>query len=319
MAIGKIQRIQQLNDLLREHSGHTIIELMAKLDVSDRAIRGYLDQIQKPPYNAVFWNEYRGKERLYRYKDVNFSLRLFKDKNEIKAKLDAAISALEQYVGTPQYDWLKLCLIAIENNSMDGIGNVMSFENNAELTGIEYLMDLSDAIVNKYPIRLRYKPYGTEEKYEEVYPYHLKQYNNRWFLIGKAEGKEHLRNYALDRILGVTHLSKAYIETDIDFDEYFDDVIGVSVNNVPVDEIVLMVNKKRYPYIKTKPLHWSQKHNKSKDTEDSVCITLQVKQNKELVSTLMSYAEDVTVLLPETLRETIIHKLRILNKAYNID
>ena len=122
----KILRIKKLNELLKYHQGHTLLELMATLDVEERTIRKDLKQIQEPPYNAVLCNEYRGKERVYRYKDITFNLSLFEENNEIKQKLDAAIEAVNQYEGTPQFDWLKICLMAIENGSVAGVGNISS-------------------------------------------------------------------------------------------------------------------------------------------------------------------------------------------------
>lgn len=150
----KNQRLKELNNLLRCHQGYTILDLMAKLDAGERTIRKDLEEIQRPPYNAVFSYEFRGKERLYRYKDITYSLPLFDDTDEVKEKLNSAIKAIERYKGTPQYEWLKLCLISIENGSVLGINGVMSFDNNAKLFGIKYLSSISDAIVNKYPVTL---------------------------------------------------------------------------------------------------------------------------------------------------------------------
>lgn len=312
----RANRILKLNELLRHHQGYTIIELMAKLDVSDRTIYSDLNTVQRPPYNAVFWNEYRGKERLYRYKDTDFSLKLFEENNELKRKLNETIEAIEQYEGTPQYQWLKLCLMALENGSVSGLNSVMSFENNAYLEGLEHMEALAEAIVHKYPIKLTYKPYRAEEQMLYVHPYHLRQFNSRWFLIGKPEGTDNIHNYAIDRIVKVEHLSKKYIDTDIDFDEYFDDVIGVSVNDVETEHVVLMVSKKRYPYIKTKPLHWSQKHVAENDTDTEVCLTIDVKPNKELITLLLSFGPDIRLIAPDNIKQELINKIRAMYDSY---
>lgn len=313
----KIHRIQKLNELLKHHSGHTLIELMAKLDVGERTIRQDLEQLQKPPYNAVFSNEYRGKERVYRYKDVSFNLPLFEDINEVKEHLDSAISAIENFQGIPQFDWLKLCLTSIENGGITGVSSIMSFESNADLEGLEHIQKICDAIVNKYPIKLIYKPYRSEEYVVYVHPYHLKQFNNRWFLIGKPDDYNGLHNYAIDRIISIEHLSKKYIETDVDFEDYFYDVVGVTVPDAPIERVELMVKKKRYPYIKTKPLHCTQKHIKEKDTEDFVCLEISVIPNRELISLLMSYGSDIVVINPVTLREQISNNVKEMYDSYN--
>lgn len=309
LVMKKIQRIKDLNELMRHPEGYTIMDLMYKLGVSERTIRKDLEQIQRPPYNVVFWNEYRGKERLYRYKDIHFSITLFDDTNEIKNKLVDAIEAVSQYSNTPQFEWLKICLLAIESEGIDGIGNVMSFENNADLEGLGHIQELTDAIVHKYPIKLTYKPYRAEENIIYVHPYHLKQYNNRWFLIGKPENKNVLHNYAIDRIVAVEHLSKKYVDTDVDFEDYFDDIVGVSVNDCPIEDIEIMVSKRRYPYIKTKPLHWTQKHLKEKDNEDEVCLSIRLKPNREFVSMILSYGPDIRVLSPANVKKMIVEKV----------
>lgn len=315
-SMNKTQRIRLLDGLLKHHQGYTILDLMALLDVGERTIRNYLEQIQQPPYNAKFWNKYRGKERVYRYLDINYSLPLFQNHDEVKKKLDTAIRETESLKGTPQYEWLRLCLMAIEGDNVFGVSNVMSFDNNEYLKGIEYLRLLSDAIINKHPIKLEYQPYGAKTKTLQVHPYHLKQYNNRWFLIGQPDNIDGLHNYAIDRIKSVSHLSKPYIDTDIDFQEYFDDVIGVSVNDKPVEEVVLMVNKNRYPYIKTKPLHWSQRHCQDKDSSERVCLVIKVIPNRELITLLLSYGSDIEVISPDSIRAHMFSIIDILYKSY---
>ena len=313
----KILRIKKLNELLKHHSGHTLIDLMAILDVGERTIRQDLEQIQKPPYNAVFSNVYRGKERIYRYKDVSFNLPMFEDVDKVKEQLDAAISAIDKFNGIPQFDWLKLCLMSIENGGVAGVSSIMSFESNADLKGLEHIQTICDAIVNKYPVKLTYKPYRSEKQVFYVHPYYLKQFNNRWFLIGKPEDYDGFHNYAIDRILSIEHLSKKYIETDVDFEDYFYDVVGVSVPDAPIECVELMVKKRRYPYIKTKPLHCTQKHIKEKDTEDFVCLEISVIPNRELISLLMSFGSDILVVNPVTLRENISNNVKEMYDSYN--
>lgn len=313
----KFDRIKRLNDLLKHHQGYTMLDLMALLDAGERTVRKDLCQIQQAPYHAELWNEYRGKERLYRYKDVSYSLPLFDDNDHVRDKLQEAMKAIAPYKNTPQYEWLRMCLAAVENGSLMGVSSIMSFDNNAYLMGIGYLGDLIDAVINKYPIRLKYQPYGRDERELQVNPYHLKQYNNRWFLVGKPIGKDWLQNYALDRIKGIEHLSKRYEDTDVDFADYFDDVIGVSVNENPVEHIEIMVSKKRYPYLETKPLHWSQKHCHEKDTDEWVSLSLDVKPNHELVTLLLSFGADLEVVAPQKLREIMASNAKLLYQMYS--
>ena len=319
--MNRFQRLLKLNNLLKYPEGYSVIDLADMLDIGIRALRKDLHDIQQPPYNAVYWNEYRGKERLYRYKDINYSLPLFEEDDEIKAFLDNAINSIDsirEEDRTPQEEWLKMYLLAVKNGNTEGISDIMSFDNNVFFEGRGNLFPLIKAIKYKYPIKLKYQPYNKKEQNLNVYPYHLKQYNNRWFLIGKSEEKDNLQIYALDRIKDVKHLSKPYIETDIDFNDYFYDVIGVSVNDNPVERIELKIDKRRFPYIDTKPLHGSQEHLKDKDTDDFAYIYIKVKINNELITTLLSFGSDIEVLTPEHLRQIMREKIEKMQAKYKV-
>lgn len=154
----KFDRIKRLNDLLKHHQGYTMLDLMALLDAGERTVRKDLCQIQQAPYHAELWNEYRGKERLYRYKDVSYSLPLFDDNDHVRDKLQEAMKAIAPYKNTPQYEWLRMCLAAVENESLMGVSSIMSFDNNAYLMGIEHLKEegykwiLKDAYLFDEPI-----------------------------------------------------------------------------------------------------------------------------------------------------------------------
>lgn len=94
-----------------------------------------------------------------------------------------------------------------------------------------------------------------------VHPYYLKQYNNRWFLFGITEqDKNNLINLPLDRIGSIEVVDIPYIpNTKFNFEEYFEDVVGVSVpREGEPEKVVLKFDKRQYPYIITKPLHPSQ-------------------------------------------------------------
>lgn len=68
-------------------------------------------------------------------------------------------------------------------------------------------------------------------------------------------------NMAIDRIVGFEPMHQVeYIENkDIDFVEYFDDVIGVTVpNDKSIEKIRLKIDKARYSYIESKPIHPTQ-------------------------------------------------------------
>ena len=104
----------------------------------------------------------------------------------------------------------------------------------------------------------------------------------------------------------------------MDFNEYFDDVIGVTVpeGHEPVD-VILRVANNRFNYIKTKPLHLSQRIISVEP--DFANISINVKINRELITLILSFGPDVEVIAPATLRSMIAKSVRTMSKKYPDD
>lgn len=89
--------------------------------------------------------------------------------------------------------------------------------------------------------------------------------------------------------------------TICDFNEYFEDIIGVTRHeNVEVQKIILAFDKQTAPYISSKPLHESQKV--VLNGEDEFRISIEVIPNYELESLILSFGDRVRVLEPEEFR-----------------
>ena len=106
-----------------------------------------------------------------------------------------------------------------------------------------------------------------------------------------------------------------YKEPDVDFEEYFDDIIGVTVPEKiePVD-VLLRVRNYRANFIRTKPLHLTQRI--IKETKDFTTFSINVKINKELIALIMSFDSDAEVLSPASLREEIGRRVKAMNDIY---
>ncbi|HEX5150410.1 MAG TPA: WYL domain-containing protein [Parafilimonas sp.] len=184
----------------------------------------------------------------------------------------------------------------------------ISFQEAVIAGNYEYVDELYSAIANNTVVEFMYKPFTNEAKKRTVHPYFLKQYNNRWFLLGYNEGKESLSTFALDRIQGkIKPLSKTYILPDGIFNaqEYFKDIIGVThYPGRPAEKIVIQCSGNVAPYILTKPIHTSQEIMQ-RCNDGGITISLFLKHNYELVNNLLGFGKDVTVLQPAALAEEI--------------
>jgi predicted DNA-binding transcriptional regulator YafY len=144
----------------------------------------------------------------------------------------------------------------------------------------------------------------------------LKQYNSRWFLFGYNEEYDSISNLALDRIISFKTINKKYHENKtVNFEEYFEDVVGVTVSNrAEVNKVLLEIEASLWPYIESKPIHGSQRIISKKSGK--VIIELSVQMNYELVTTLFAYGEGVKVMHPDSLKEEMIAKAKVLINKY---
>lgn len=290
-----------------------------KPDVSKRTIQNDINILEVDYGIKLDENLKRGKMRLYRYVDTNYTIPIFRINDTERHKLQDAIRVLEHLEGEPMYDWARTLLMQIEGGLFDDDSTpVVSFQTNPDLKGIELFGKLLQAILKKRTLKIEYAPFGKDSYSEKVYPYYLKQFNDRWYLIAQAVGYDTFAHYALDRIENFEEISMKYKEPEIDFEEYFDDVIGVTVPErlEPVD-VFLRVSNNRFNYIKTKPLHLSQRIVSEENNHTTIFIN--VKINKELIALLLSFGSDVEVISPAVLKEEMKKNISAMAYNYRID
>lgn len=260
-----------------------------------------------------------GRRVFYRYSNKSFSIKNRPINETELNQLRDTLLILNRFKGLPQFDWMDELLLRIESSlSIKGDHKpIVGFEQNVYLRGLNFFSVIFNAIQYKRVLQIQYMSFRqTKPESLIISPYFLKQYNSRWFMLGKNERLNCLSNLALDRIIDISETKRKYSSNEtIDFEEYFEDVIGVTVrdNQNPVS-ILLQINRKLWPYIETKPIHGSQK---LKEKEGNyVVIELKLQINYELVSLIFSLGEDVKVIAPDQLRDQIKSKGEALLKNY---
>ena len=305
-----------IDDLVVECNKALLKELDIVKGISKRTVQNDITNLQMPPY-SIRLNEKlkRGKQRLYRYTDTEYSLPLFRMNDEERNKIEGAIYVLQQFEGEPLYDWVRTILMQIEGGLLEEDASpVVTFQSNLDLKGLDHFSKLLQAIITKRVLKLRYTPFGKQQITATVYPYHLKEYNDRWYLIAQAKGFDSYAHYALDRIDDFEEVALPYKESDVDFEEYFDEVVGVTVPDDGAVDVVLRISKPRFDYIRTKPLHLSQRVVEEND--NFAVVTINVKINKELEALILSYGSDMEVISPIGFRTRIAEKTKIMNQKY---
>lgn len=250
-----------------------------------------------------------GRKKYYRYDKENFSLFAKGFTEEELQALKENVQTLQRFKGLPSFSWMLSLVSKLEDklNVKASVDNILAYEENAGYTGIDWLKDCFDAIVNKQPVRIDYRNFEEKEFKWTIHPYYIKEYNNRWFLIGYNPEYNRLSHIPLDRIDDIEPLHIEYIpNTSTDFDKYFDNVIGTTVVDAPIQDIRLRFSPKRLQYVLTKPIHKSQKCSDA----NAGIVSLQLIPNRELETMILSFGPDVEVLEPTSLRNKIQEKIR---------
>ena len=259
-----------------------------------------------------------GKKVFYRYDDPTFSINQQPLTDEEAQQFQTLILTLSRFRGLPSNEWVEEVISNLEwrFNLKGKKENIISFEQNPNLKGLEYLSEVIDATSNHQPLRVKYHNYknGGKDILFIIHPYHVKQFNNRWFLFGLDNERKQISNLALDRIVSIQlATSVSFIPNmTIDFDHYFDDVIGVTVPNSDPINIVIQLTDNRFQYVVSKPLH----HTQQIIDEDKRLIQITVIPNRELDQQILSFGADIEVVSPETFRCHIKRKIDENLKKY---
>ena len=291
--------MERCNDALRElygpeHSGIKTRTLRA--DISYMRDRAGAEGVEIESIDD-------GNGFYYRYSEPDFSIFKRGLGEDDLAQLKETILMLQRFKGMPNLDWMSELVVKLEDKfNLRGVSkSVVGYDENKTYTGLDWFQDLFDAIINKSVLHIQYKTFTDKTFDWTIHPYYIKEYNNRWFLFGLNEEQHTVYNIPLDRIWDVEQVNKEYILSDVDFETYLEDVVGVSVFPGEKEIIRLQFSAHRFPYVTTKAIHQSQR---IVDVDKRI-IEITVIPNNELEALILSFGKDVEVLSPESFRTRI--------------
>lgn len=283
------------------------------------SIRSDMEQIERIYLGAEIESYREGRNIYYRYSDPEFSIYKTPMKADEIIQLTQTLRLLKRFKGMPQFNWVDEIAerLGASLKLDEATDEIVGFDENMDLEGMDNFTPLFNAIVEKQPLKLTYQSFKQDSKETIiVHPYYLKQYNKRWFLIAWNDEFNFMANYAFDRIKGMENANVAYKPTDLNWLDYFDEMIGVSKDSRTEPQLVkLWVSPQSWPYIKTKPLHGSQRVI-SVD-ESGAVVTIEVYLNFELQQQLLSFGEGVVVLEPKELQDKIKERITLALSIYN--
>lgn len=295
--------------------------------VSQRCIEKDINYLQYAPFCAEIERFRVNGVRCIRYKNPSFSI-FRKDLTEEESNLIfEVLDTIGQFDGLAHFDWL--------NRLKKGLGlkerpRIISFSNNPYLQNSNLLGELFDDISNQVVVRLEYHTFRDKKKREIVFhPYLLKQYNDRWFLIGADDDDAKILNFALDRIDKVTALPEMkYKLCGEDMADRFEEIVGVTLyEDRKAERILFWASNQSKDYIETKPIHGSQCRCKGEKDEEirsvypslfeGAFFTIDCIPNYELIRELSSFGKELVVLSPSSIQDDIYNRVKAMLDSYS--
>lgn len=332
-------RYKYLDELLsnRHHfyNIHDLTELVNK-KLTNSCLPTVTQRCIEKDINALedLFHAYIKRERRYGqtwicYENTSFSIFTKEMSDEERLLLREVLNTLGQFEGLNHFTWF-YNLKSILKYTPKEERTIINFGTNQYLRNSNLLGKLFDIISNRQVIRIGYKKFNDTTMHEVVvYPYQLKQYNDRWHLLCSPEDNtEIILNFALDRIVSVVPLpEREYIDCNIDLEEHFEDVVGITLYaNRPLLKIILWASEEEYSYIETKPIHPSQKpisdnikdelRKKFEFLKGGEFFEIDCIENYELIRELSSFGNGLLVLSPKNIQDKVLNRISCMMNSY---
>ena len=305
--------IEQCSDALYEYEGkHS--------NVSKRTVQLDIQMMRsdKLGYNAPIVVQGR---KYYTYADELYSItQLPIDKIDMDI-LEESMEMLKQFKDFSLFSEMEGVIQKLEDKiyrESKQKSPIIHMDKVDNLRGLHHLDTLYQAILKQLVLEVEYQSFKARTSTVITFhPYILKEFNNRWFLIGRVDKQERIINMAIDRIISIDYnLAIDYSQYDFDADEYYKNTYGVTVlDDKSILDIIMKVDRYHAPYILTKPIHHSQKFVE-RQKDGSVILTLHLHNNFEIQRRILGYGAGVEILKPRRLRGQIKKILRKASDAY---
>ncbi|MBS1922929.1 MAG: WYL domain-containing protein [Bacteroidetes bacterium] len=185
--------------------------------------------------------------------------------------------------------------------------------------GTENLYGLLHAIKNRLKIKFTYQKFWEEELTQRlVEPYALKEFKNRWYVLAKDSKDNNIKSFALDRLTNLEITTQSYQYPDnYSIEQSYRYCFGIiSPNDEEPQDIILLFNPFQGKYIKTLPLHETQKVLVDNDKETRIKLKLCL--THDLIMELLSFGDNMKVIEPKSLADEIKQAHKNAYKQYDL-
>lgn len=199
----------------------------------------------------------------------------------------------------------------------DELDQFVQFETVPTVGGSEWLDKILGAIKSRNRIQFMYQSFTAEEpSVRRLHPYLLKEYRNRWYVIGKNEIKQRIQTFGLDRISSLDVLEDKFnFDESFSPDLFFKYSIGITANSGDPQKVRIKADQLLAKYLLSQPLHLSQEVEEQND--NFTVFSYFLLPTYELKMQLLGFGDEVQVLEPQSLINEIKNTAENIVKTYN--
>ncbi len=180
-----------------------------------------------------------------------------------------------------------------------------------------FLTAILDAMRENKMVEITYQGFGRSKGYTfPIAPYCVKMSQKRWYVLARSVRDNTLRIYALDRIIALTPTAERFaLPADFDAQAFFAPYFGVVLDEgIAVQRVVVRANSHHQHYLRTLPLHPSQRELSA--CADYADFELTLRPTYDFYMNLLSAGNWIEVLSPQSVREGMRSWLQELGKIY---
>ena len=249
----------------------------------------------------------------YYYTDPNYSIKKIQLQPQDIEALRAAIEMLSMYTGSRVNQQFNVAvdkvLAAVHAHQEPGRNKrkIIQSDTSQHFKGFEHFETFLHAASHRVPVCFVHYSY-TNRNFKSViiHPVFLKEFQNRWYVVGFSEKHDELRTFGLDRIYEPKLLKRAYKETDEQVtNDYFKHIYGVyPFRDMGVQEIEFTVLPMLSDYLNAFPIHESQERVNQLN-KGNARFRLQLIPSVELISLFLSLTGQMRITKPQWIKEHI--------------
>ncbi len=302
----QLARFRRIHELLTLRKGSVVApdEFCRACDISRRTLDNDIAYMRDAFEAPILWD--KSRRGYYYNQPFDLTAQIALNLEDVY-RLHLAVETLAQFEHMEGFSGLRETVEKIRRGvngwvRSSAASSAIYFEP-VTYGGTEHLPLLLRAIEERRKVRFSYQSFRQESPRScELSPYCIRQYDQRWYVVGDTPQYDYLKPFALERIVGKPQLQPDFFEIPKDFDPivFFQHIYGI--HPAPLSEaqtVVLRFSRLQARYFLSKPFH---SYTLLEEDQTGATVQMNVCVNIELIRKLASLGAEVSVLAPEDLR-----------------